>query len=355
VPCGVGSSREDVRPGSDDLAGLRRQGARWVVEQGYGTAADLAHLESEGCLPGADPDAVSARAKERGRRQLGTLGSGNHFCEVGFVDAIHDAAAAEAFGLREGGVTVLIHTGSRGLGYQVCDDNLHEMVKASARHGIDLPDRQLCCVPVRSAEGRRYLAAMAAAANFAFANRQLITDRVRRALSEVFGGACPADAVRVVYDVCHNIAKEETHDVDGGKRRVLVHRKGATRAFPRGHRDVPAAYRHIGQPVLVPGDMGRYSYVLVGTETGLRESFGSCCHGAGRRLSRTAARKHARPRNVPEELASRGILIRAANRRTVDEEMPEAYKDVADVVRVAHDSGLGRRVARIRPLGVVKG
>ncbi len=355
VPCGVGSSRDDVRPDQDELRAVLTRGAAWAVERGFGLADDLAHLEAGGCLPGADPDAVSARAKARGRLQLGTLGSGNHFCEVGRIDEILDAAAATAFGLSLDQVVVLIHTGSRGLGHQTCDDFLAGMVRAAAEQGIDLPDRQLCCARITSPEGRRYLSAMAAAANFAFTNRQLVTDRVRRCLAEVFGSACPISSVRVVYDVCHNIAKMETHLVDGRERRVCVHRKGATRAFPPGHPEVPAAYREIGQPVLVPGDMGRYSYVLVGTEQAMRESFGSCCHGAGRRLSRHAALRLARPRNIPKELAEKGISVRAADRRTIDEEMPDAYKDVANVVDVVHRAGLAREVARIRPIGVTKG
>jgi len=355
VPSGVGSSRDDVRPNERELDEVLRTGARWVVTRGFGTEHDLEHLEAGGTLPGADPDALSERAKVRGRKQLGTLGSGNHFCEIGVVEQIHDPDTAAAFGLVQDGVTVLIHTGSRGLGYQVCDDFLHAMVKATARHGIELPDRQLCCVPLTSPEGKRYLAAMAAAANFAFANRQLITDRVRLCLHAAYGEAAAPESVTVVYDVCHNIAKMEEHEVRGRKRLVCVHRKGATRAFPPGHPEVPAAYRDVGQPVLVPGDMGRYSYVLAGTEKAMKESFGSCCHGAGRRLSRTASRKLARKRKIAEELAQRGVIIRAASRRTIDEEMPEAYKDVADVVDVAHKAGLGRKVARIRPLGVVKG
>ena len=351
----MGAARHDVRPDQDELRAVLTRGAAWAVERGFGLADDLAHLEAGGCLPGADPDAVSARAKARGRLQLGTLGSGNHFCEVGRIDEILDAAAATAFGLSLDQVVVLIHTGSRGLGHQTCDDFLAGMVRAAAEQGIDLPDRQLCCARITSPEGRRYLSAMAAAANFAFTNRQLVTDRVRRCLAEVFGSACPISSVRVVYDVCHNIAKMETHLVDGRERRVCVHRKGATRAFPPGHPEVPAAYREIGQPVLVPGDMGRYSYVLVGTEQAMRESFGSCCHGAGRRLSRHAALRLARPRNIPKELAEKGISVRAADRRTIDEEMPDAYKDVANVVDVVHRAGLAREVARIRPIGVTKG
>lgn len=353
IPSGVGASRGDVRLDRRDLDRILRDGAPWVVDQGWGNEHDAARLEAGGVLEGADPAAVTDRARERGAVQLGTLGSGNHFCELGWVDEIYDPVAAEAYGLRVGGVTVFVHCGSRGLGYQVCDDNLRAMIRASIKYGIDLPDRQLCCAPLSSPEGRAYLAAMNAAANFAFANRQLITDRVRRAFDKVFGRA--DGEIEIVYDVCHNIAKVERHLVDGVERTVCVHRKGATRAFPPGHAEIPERYRAVGQPVLVPGDMGRYSYVLAGTEGAFLETFGSCCHGAGRKLSRTKARKAARGRRLVDELAAEGIAIRAASQRTIDEEMPQAYKDVAEVVDVVDRGGIGRKVARIRPLGVVKG
>jgi len=271
------------------------------------------------------------------------------------VDRIFDPRAAGQLGLDEEQVTVSIHTGSRGLGYQVCDDSLHRMLQASRKYGIELPDRQLCCAPVQSREGQDYLAAMAAAANFAFANRQLITAWVRSSFEAVLGKGPAALRMGLIYDVCHNIAKLETHLVGGRSSRLCVHRKGATRAFPPGHPETPAAYQEVGQPVLIPGDMGRYSFVLVGTPGALEESYGSTCHGAGRLLSRHAAKKRVRGRNPEAELARQGILVRATGRATVAEEVPEAYKDVAEVVGVIEQAGLGRIVARLRPLAVIKG
>jgi len=316
------------------------QGAAWAVDHGEGFAEDLDRLESNGRIPGADPDDVSERARERGRRQLGTLGSGNHFLELQVVDEVEDETTAQAFGVRRGQITVMIHTGSRGLGHQVCTDALEATGKALKRYGIAVPDRQLACAPVDSPEARSYLGAMGAAANFAFANRQMLTDSTRQVFARVLG-ATPS-SLRVVYDVAHNIAKEEDHVVDGKRRRLLVHRKGATRAFP-------------GQPVLVPGDMGRYSYLLVGTDVAMRETFGSTCHGAGRVLSRTAAVKAAKGRRIDRELAERGVIVRARGRDALAEEMPEAYKDVKDVVEVVHRFGISTRVARLRPIGVIKG
>lgn len=350
VPTGVGS-RLGTGPLSDaDLDRVLERGAAAVVERGYGTADDVAHIESAGALPGAQPDGVSLRARHRGAPQLGSLGSGNHFVEVQVVDEVYDPAAAAAMNLAVGMVTVLIHTGSRGLGHQVCTDFVDAFIQAAPRYGIELPDKQLAAAPIDSPEGRAYLGAMAAAANFAFANRQRITASVREAFESV--GIHPRDhGLRVVYDLAHNNAKFEHH----AGRRVLVHRKGATRAFGPGHPDLPAAYRDVGQPVFVPGDMGRYSFVLVGTEYAMDRTFGSSCHGAGRRLSRHQAKREARPRNLPRELEQQGILVRAASRATIDEEMPEAYKDVADVVQVVHEAGIGRKVARLRPWIVVKG
>jgi len=355
VPAGVGSERRDLRLTLRDEKQVLQRGAAWAVERGYGAGEDLEHIEAGGALPGADPEQLSERALERGRSQLGTLGSGNHFLEIQRVERIFDPQAADALGLFEGQVTVSIHTGSRGLGYQVCDDSLHTMLQASRRYGITLPDRQLCCAPVQSPEGQGYLAAMACAANFAFANRQLITAWVRESFEQVLGKAPAALRMGLIYDVCHNIAKLETHQVDGQPRRLCVHRKGATRAYPPGHPETPAAYRSIGQPVLVPGDMGRYSFVLVGTEGAMTQTFGSTCHGAGRVLSRHAAKKLVRGRNPVAELARQGILVRATGRATVAEEIPEAYKDVAEVVGVVAQAGLGRIVARLKPLAVVKG
>ena len=355
VPSGVGSSRRDFKLTLAEERRLLQQGARWVVERGMGSTEDLNHIEAGGCIEGADPEFLSDRALERGRTQLGTLGSGNHFIEVQQVEEIYDSVAAEVLGLFPGQVTVTIHTGSRGLGYQVCDDYLRVMLRASAKYGITLPDRQLCCAPLSSPEGRQYLAAMACAANYAFANRQLITHSVRQSFEQVLGTGVEALQLSLVYDVCHNIAKWEQHQVEGKKRRLCVHRKGATRAFPPGHPEVPACYRSIGQPVLIPGDMGRYSYVLVGTAAAMSETFGSICHGAGRVLSRHAAKKAARGRNIIAELAERGILLRAAGRATVAEEISEAYKDVTEVVGVVQQAGIGRIVARLRPLAVIKG
>lgn len=353
IPSGVGASRSDVKLSPRELNQVLTRGARWAMEAGFATERDLECIEAGGTLEG-DPDAVSDRAKQRGKDQLGTVGSGNHFVEVGYVSEVYDNPIATRLGLTEGTVTIFIHSGSRGLGYQVCDDYLDQMVEASAKYRIDLPDKQLCCAPLTSAEARRYVGAMNAAANYAFANRQLMSHFVRESIATVFSPD-QADRTDLVYDVAHNIAKFETHHVGGERRRVCVHRKGATRAFPPGHPELSSRFRDIGQPVLIPGDMGRYSYVLVGTAGAFSETFGSTCHGAGRRMSRTQAKKVARPRNVPKELEARGILVRAASRRTVDEEIPEAYKDVRQVVDVVDGAGIGRKVVQLKPLGVVKG
>ena len=354
IPCGVGS-KSHVRLSSAELDDVLRQGAGWAVKAGYGRTSDLEVLEEGGCMKGADPARVSERAKERGRPQLGSLGSGNHFAELGYVAQIFDPEAAEAYGLREGDVTLLLHSGSRGLGHQVCDDALHTMIKASAKYGIELPDRQLCAAPLTSPEAQNYFAGMAAAINFAFANRQVMTHFAREAMSEFFRRSDVELGLHVVYDVCHNIAKWETHQVDGKPRRLCVHRKGATRAFGPGHPDVPKRYRSIGQPVIVPGDMGRYSYVLKGTDEAMKQTWGSSCHGAGRRLSRVKAKKTARGRSIFRELQDQGIWVRADSKSTVSEEMPEAYKDVADVVEVMHRTGIAPKVAKLVPLAVVKG
>jgi tRNA-splicing ligase RtcB len=355
IPTGVGSHRRDEALTDREERDLLVRGAPWAVERGFGWASDLESIEAGGTIPGADPAAVSERALERGRSQLGTVGSGNHFVEVGVVDRVFDDPAAEAMGLRTGTVSVMIHSGSRGLGYQVCDDAVKGMVSAAGRYGIHLPDRQLCCAPLNSPEAERYLAAMACAANFAFANRQRMAHGVRQAFESVLGLGPRDHGLRTVYDVCHNVAKFEVHQVDGRPRRVCVHRKGATRAFPPGHPELPPRYRGIGQPVLIPGDMGRCSYVLAGCEGAMERSFGSACHGAGRVMSRTAAKRAARGRPLLRELAERGVTVRSAGMATVAEEMPEAYKDVSDVVDVVHDAGLARRVARLVPVGVIKG
>jgi len=355
IPSGVGSKRKDLRLGKKELAGVLTQGVRWAVDRGFGSAEDLAHIEAQGCIPGADSDRVSDRAMERGYPQLGTLGSGNHFVEVGFVEEVFDTEAASAFHLEKDQVTLTIHTGSRGLGHQVCDDYIRVMLQASRRYGIELPDPQLCCAPLDSEEGKHYLGAMACAANFAFVNRQMITHWTREAFGEVFQLTPGQLRLSLVYDVCHNIAKMETHEIGGRKVQVCVHRKGATRAFPPGHAEIPAEYRKVGQPVLIPGDMGRYSYVLSGTDLATQETFASTCHGAGRLLSRHQAKKAARGRSILKELAKMGIIVKSASTGTLEEEIPEAYKDVEEVVRVVHEAGISRKVARLRPLGVIKG
>jgi tRNA-splicing ligase RtcB len=355
IPTGVGSKQRHMKLNHQSLKKVLGTGALWAVKNGYGTKDDLLHIEEGGTLDWADPEAVSDRALERGQSQLGTLGSGNHFVEVGFVDKIFDEYLCQGIGLFEGQVTIIIHTGSRGLGHQICGDFIRLLQGASRKYGFDLPDRELCCAPINSPEGRQYMAAMAAAANFAFANRQLITKEVRDTFEQIFGQGADKLGIDLIYDVCHNIAKFETHEINGRPRKVVVHRKGATRAFPARHPKVPAAYQQTGQPVLIPGDMGRYSYVLVGTDKALQETFGSTCHGAGRVMSRHAAKKAARGHNVTAELAEMGVTVRGAGRATLVEEIPQAYKDVEDVVRVVHEAGIARKVARLRPLGVIKG
>ncbi|MFO0972855.1 MAG: RtcB family protein [Phycisphaerae bacterium] len=354
VPCGVGrGGRYKFVPG--DLRRILADGSPWVVERDLGEPEDLAVTEAGGCIDGADPASVSTRAIERGADQCGTLGSGNHFLEVQVVDEVFHPAAADVLGLALGGITVMIHSGSRGLGYQVCEDALQVLRGVPERLGIALPDRQLACAPVDAPEGQQYLAAMRAAANFAWSNRQIMTHLARQSFAHVFERPSRALGMRLVYDVAHNIAKLETHAVDGQPRQVCVHRKGATRAFPPGHPELPAHYRDIGQPVLIPGDMGRASYVLVGAPGAMEQTFGSTCHGAGRRMSRSAAIKAARGRSIARELRERGIIAKARGRTGLDEEQPDAYKDVNDVVRVVEQAGLSRRVCRLRPIGVIKG
>ena len=355
VPTGVGANRRDLRLSRQELRGVLERGAAWAVDRGFGPRDDLECIEEGGCLPGADADLVSDRAYSRGQPQLGTLGSGNHFAELQYVAEIYDARVATAFGLFPDQVTVMIHSGSRGLGHQVCQDHLKTMISAAAKYGIELPDRQLCCAPIQSPAGRDYLAAMSAAANFAFANRQVMAHWVRESLAEALDMSPDQTGVDIVYDVCHNIAKFETFDIGGTSRRLCVHRKGATRAYPPGHPKTPEPYRTVGQPVLVPGDMGRYSYVLVGTERAMRETFGSTCHGAGRRMSRAQAKRSVRGRSLLSDLEASGVHVRATGMATVAEEMPDAYKDVAEVVRVVHDAGISTRVAQLRPIGVIKG
>ncbi|MGR3320114.1 MAG: RtcB family protein [Candidatus Anammoxibacter sp.] len=355
IPTGLGSRRKDMKLSIEEEKGVLNKGAEWAVDRGFGTKEDLAFIEENGCLQAADTKMVSDRALERGRSQVGTLGSGNHFVEVGFVSEIYDHTIANVLGLEKNQITVVIHTGSRGLGYQICDDYIKIMINAAREYGISLPDRQLCCAPIKSQQGKAYFGAMACAANFAFANRQMITHWVRESFEQVLGDSKDSFGLNVVYDVCHNIAKFEKHNVNGKEERVCVHRKGATRAFPPNHDDTPTAYKSVGQPLLVPGDMGRYSYVMVGTETAMNETFGSSCHGAGRRMSRTAAKKLSKGRNIEKELESKGIFVRATGRSTLTEEMPEAYKDVSEVVDIVHHAGIGKKVAQLRPLAVIKG
>ena len=355
IPSGVGSHRKDLKLGREEQRKVFIKGARWAIENGFGSQQDLEHIEERGCIEGADPDRVSDRAMERGRGQLGTLGSGNHFVEVGYVAEIFDEKVAQTLGLWKDQVTVFVHTGSRGFGHQVCDDYIRVMMDAARKYKIDLPDPQLCCAPISSSEGQQYLEAMACAANFAFANRQMITHWVRETFEQVFRKGPKDLKLDLIYDVCHNIAKHEHHVVDGKKKKLCVHRKGATRAFPPNHRDVPEDYRSIGQPVLIPGDMGRCSYVLVGTERAMEETFGSTCHGAGRVMSRHQAVKAAKGRAITRELEDKGIIVRGASRGTIVEEMPDAYKDVSDVVNVVHQAGISRKVVKLIPMGVVKG
>jgi tRNA-splicing ligase RtcB (3'-phosphate/5'-hydroxy nucleic acid ligase) len=354
VPSGVGSTGS-IKLSGPDLKQVLKQGSAWAVAQGFGEDADIAHTEENGCLSEADPGLVSAKALERGRDQLGTLGSGNHFLEIGVVEEIFDDRIARVFGLSPGQVTVMLHSGSRGLGYQVCDDYLAAMKKNVSRLGLNLPDRHLACAMIQSEEGQIYLSAMACAANYAWANRQILLHRARQVLMQTLSISPRSLRMNLLYDVCHNIAKKETHQVDGKKQTVCVVRKGATRALGPGHPGIPDRFRSTGQPVLTPGDMGRASYVLCGTETAMTETFGSTCHGAGRLLSRKAAKKAAKGRHIQQELAKRGILVRYTGRSTMTEEMPEAYKDVSEVVRVVHGAGISKMVAKLRPMAVIKG
>ncbi len=364
VPSGVGSSGR-VKVSRDDVREVLAKGAKWAVENGYGWQKDLESLEEEGCLDDADPDTVSDRAQKRGMPQLGSLGAGNHFLEIQVVDEILMPEEAKAFGIdREGQVVIMIHTGSRGLGYQVCDDSIHRLGKHFRKEGkryvsnewdIDLPDRELVCAPVNSSEGQRYIKSMSCAANYAWTNRQMIVHWVRESFESVLGQRAEDLGMDIVYDVAHNMAKLETLKVDGKERNLVVHRKGATRAFGPGREEVPSKYRKYGQPVLIPGDMGTASYLLVGTEKAMTESFGSTCHGAGRVMSRRKATKSFPSDKVKSMLNERNIYIRAATSKVISEESPNAYKDVESVVDVTHGAGISYKVARMRPLGVVKG
>lgn len=354
IPSGVGATG-GLRLNDHELRAVALEGARWAVARGYGGEGDLEYIEEGGCMRGAAPQEVSKRAAERGVGQLGTLGSGNHFLEVDYVSEVYDPEIARVMGLSAGQIVVGIHCGSRGYGHQICDDFLVIMDRACRKYGIELPDRQLACAPIQSREGQAYLGAMRCAVNFAFANRQIIAEQVRQAFSRIFRAERGGVGLRTVYEIAHNIAKMETHVVDGRERAVCVHRKGATRAFPAGHREIPAAYQGIGQPVLIPGDMGRYSYVLTGTQKAMDETFGSTCHGAGRLMSRHKAMAVARGRNVVREMSEKGIVIIGQSRGTLGEEISEAYKDVAEVVEVCVQAGISRKVVQLRPLGCIKG
>ncbi len=354
IPTGVGASVPQ-KVSRKELEHVVQEGAGWAVKNGLGERADLDLIEECGCIRQADPGQVSERAWERGFAQLGTLGSGNHFLEVGYVAEIYDRDAAQVLGLQEDQVTVIIHCGSRGFGYQVCDDFLALMDKAARKYGIELPDRQLACAPVQSEEGQAYLGAMRCAINYAFANREVIAQRVRESFLRALS-ISPRDlGARTVYEVAHNIAKFEQHEVSGKNRMLCVHRKGATRAFGPGEREIPERYRSVGQPVLVPGDMGRYSYVLVGTSQAMEETFGSTCHGAGRAMSRHKAIKAARGRDISRELESKGIFVIGHSNRTLAEEISDAYKDVSEVVDACQGAGISRKVAQLRPIGCIKG
>lgn len=354
VPCGVGQSGA-IKVGAKEARKMLVQGARWAVSKGFGIAEDLERTEANGVLEDAEPDAVSERAYERGADQLGTLGSGNHFLEVQAVDKVFDEEAARVWGLEEGQVTVMIHSGSRGFGYQVCEDSLENSRKALHKYGITVPDMQLACAPLDSPEARQYLGAMRAAANYAWNNRQCLMHLAREVFERFFNRSFSDLGMQLVYDVAHNIAKFERHKVGGKEKTVCVHRKGATRAFPPGHPELPQIYQKTGQPVIIPGDMGRNSYVMAGTQRAMDETFGTTCHGAGRVMSRHAALKAARGRSIERELESKGVIVMGRGSKGIAEEQPDAYKDVNDVVNVIHRAGLARKIVRLKPLGVIKG
>jgi tRNA-splicing ligase RtcB len=354
VPTGVGRSGR-YKFAKNEMQHVLGQGPRYLIGRGLASQNDLDHTEAGGFLAGADPSRVTDHATKRGEEQCGTLGSGNHFMEVQIVDHVFDEEAAKVMGLEKDQVCVMIHSGSRGLGYQVCDDSLVALRKVPEKYGIELPDRQLACAPVNSAEGQHYIAAMRAAANFAWCNRQLLMQQAREVFAHVFGQSWEELQMSLIYDVCHNIAKLEEHLVGGKLKKVWVHRKGATRAFPPGHPEVPSMYQAIGQPVIIPGDMGRASWVLVGQPGSMEKTFGTTCHGAGRAMSRTAAMKDAAGRRIDKELEARGVIARAQSHKGLAEEQPKAYKNVDDVVEVVHQAGLSKKVARMRPIGVIKG
>ncbi len=355
LPSGVGGAGM-IDLSIEEMRAVMVRGAGWAVEEGYGFAEDIEVTEEHGCLAGADPDAVMRQAVQRGMKQLGSLGSGNHFCEVQVVEHIYDEVAAQALGIgRIGQIVATIHCGSRGFGHQIAEDYIKLAEAKQEEYGFHMVDRQLAALPLQSEEGKAYLAAMACGANFAWANRQLLMHGVRKAFASVFGRKARPKDIPLVYDVCHNIAKIESYVVDGVQQDVCVHRKGATRAFPAGHEEVPEKYRAVGQPVLIPGDMGRYSFVLVGAQGAMEQTFGSCCHGAGRRHSRTAAKKSISNADLLNMLDARGITIRVHSKNLLTEEAPQAYKDAQKVVNVVHNAGLAQLVARLKPVIVVKG
>jgi tRNA-splicing ligase RtcB len=354
VPSGVGS-KGDIRVSEREEREILVKGAKWAIEKGYGSAEDLECTEEYGAIQGADPAAVSERAYERGKAQSGTLGSGNHFLEIQAIDQLYDRDLCDEFGLTLGQITIMIHSGSRGLGYQVCDDYTKSMVHCLQKYNINVPDRQLACAPVNSPEGKAYLGAMKCAANYAWANRQCLMYLTRKVFERLFAASWQKMGMELIYDVAHNIAKVEKYTLDGKEKTLCVHRKGATRAFGPGHPALPKRYQKTGQPVIIPGDMGRNSYLLVGTKRAEEETFGSTCHGAGRVKSRTEAARTINVNALLKELESRGILVKASGRGTIVEEAPQAYKDVNEVVDVVHNAGISKRVCRMKPLCVIKG
>ena len=355
IPSGVGSKGK-IRIDEREVKEVLKNGAQWALKKGYGWKEDIEKIEENGALKGANPDKVSRRALERGRPQLGTLGAGNHFLEIQIVEDIYDRESAKVLGIDDvGQITIMIHTGSRGLGYQVCDDNVKVLGKITRKYGIDIPDRQLACAPINSPEGKSYFEQMACAANYAWANRQCIMHWVRESFEKILGKKARDLGMHLIYDVAHNIAKFEEHTVAGEMKKVCVHRKGATRAFAAGHKDIPLIYKNIGQPVLIPGDMGTHSYLLLGTEKAMQETFGSTCHGAGRVMSRTKAMQRTKGRRIDKELADKGIFVLSASGEVLRQEVPEAYKDIDMVVDAVHNAGISKKVARMGPIGVVKG
>lgn len=354
IPSGVGS-KGDIKVSKKEQEHILTKGSKWALSKGYAAESDIEHTEENGAMEGADPDAVSERAYERGSKQSGTLGSGNHFIEVQAVDEVYDEKAAGIFGISKGQVVVMLHSGSRGFGYQICDDYAKKMVHTLSKYSISVPDRQLACAPLDSEDGMRYFSAMKCAANYAWNNRQCLMYLVRKTFERLFKQSWQKLGMTLIYDVAHNIAKLEEHMVEGSEKRLCVHRKGATRAFGPGHSHIPGRYKEIGQPVIIPGDMGRYSYLLLGTKLAMDETFGTTCHGAGRRLSRKAASGNYRPAQVIKELEEKGIVLMAAGKGTIAEEAPGAYKDIDEVISAVDSAGISKKACRMRPLGVLKG